>query len=126
MKLPLAYGEESRPLIFLFPGQGSQHVGMAKELAEAYPSARAVFSEADDVLGAAISRMCFEGPEALLTDTINAQPALFASGMAALCAIQEEMGCLPRPALFAGHSMGEYTALARRLRSVLATGAPGG
>ena len=112
MNLPLSYGEESSPLIFLFPGQGSQHVGMAKELAEAYPAARAVFTEADDVLGAAISRICFEGPEDLLTDTINAQPALFASSMAALCAIQEEMGCLPRPAYFAGHSMGEYTALA--------------
>lgn len=112
MNLPLSYGEESSPLIFLFPGQGSQHVGMAKELVEAYPAARAVFTEADDVLGAAISRICFEGPEDLLTDTINAQPALFASSMAALCAIQEEMGCLPRPAYFAGHSMGEYTALA--------------
>lgn len=112
MSLPLAYGEESRPLIFLFPGQGSQHVGMAKELAEAYPSARAVFTEADDVLGTAISRICFEGPEDLLTDTINAQPALFASSMAALCAMQEETGRLPRPAYFAGHSMGEYTALA--------------
>ena len=85
---------------------------MAKELAEEYPSARAVFSEADEVLGAAISRICFEGPEDLLTDTINAQPALFAASMAALCAVQEEMGCLPRPAFFAGHSMGEYTALA--------------
>ena len=112
MNLPVAYGEEPTPLIFLFPGQGSQHVGMAKELAEAYPAARAVFSEADDVLGAAISRICFEGPEDLLTDTINAQPALYVSSMAALCAIQDEMGCLPRPAFFAGHSMGEYTALA--------------
>ena len=112
MNLPLSYGKDSRPLIYLFPGQGSQHVGMAKELAEAYPSARAAFSEADEVLGAAISRICFEGPEDLLTDTINAQPALFAASMAALCAVQEEMGCLPRPAFFAGHSMGEYTALA--------------
>ena len=112
MSLPLSYGDESNPLIFLFPGQGSQHVGMAKELAEAYPAARAVLTEADDVLGAAISSICFEGPEDLLTDTINAQPALFASSMAALCAIQEEIGCLPRPTYFAGHSMGEYTALA--------------
>ncbi|MCY4080687.1 MAG: ACP S-malonyltransferase [Caldilineaceae bacterium] len=112
MSLPLAYGDETFPLIFLFPGQGSQHVGMAKELAEAYASARDVFSEADDVLGTAISRICFEGPEDVLTDTINAQPALFASSMAALFAIQEEMGCLPRPAYFAGHSMGEYTAMA--------------
>lgn len=112
MSLPLSYGDETSPLIFLFPGQGSQHVGMAKELAEAYASARAVFSEADEVLGAKISRICFEGPEDVLTDTVNAQPALFASSMAALCSLQEEMGCLPRPALFAGHSMGEYTAIA--------------
>ena len=112
MSLPLAYGDETLPLIFLFPGQGSQHVGMAKELAEGYASARAVFSEADDVLGTAISRICFEGPEDVLTDTVNAQPALFASSMAALCALREEMGCLPLPTFFAGHSMGEYTAMA--------------
>ena len=112
MSLPLSYGDETSPLIFLFPGQGSQHVGMAKGLAEAYASARAVFSEADDVLGTAISRICFDGPEDVLTDTVNAQPALFASSLAALSALREEMGCLPRPTFFAGHSMGEYTALA--------------
>ena len=112
MSLPISYVRDSSPLIYLFPGQGSQHVGMAKELAEAYPAARALFTEADEVLGAAISRICFEGPEGLLTDTVNAQPALFAASMAALCAIQAEMGSLPRPAFFAGHSMGEYSALA--------------
>ncbi|MXY94912.1 MAG: ACP S-malonyltransferase [Caldilineaceae bacterium SB0670_bin_27] len=112
MSLALSYLPESSPLIFLFPGQGSQHVGMAKELAESYPAARAVFAEADEVLGAPISRICFEGPEDQLTDTINAQPALFAASMAALCAMQAEMGSLPRPAYFAGHSMGEYSALA--------------
>jgi [acyl-carrier-protein] S-malonyltransferase len=109
---PLLYGERAGPLLYMFPGQGSQHVGMAKELVEVYPDARAVFREADDVLGVAISKVCFEGPEDLLTDTINAQPALFASSMAALCAIQAELGHLPRPTLFAGHSMGEYTAVA--------------
>lgn len=112
MTLPLSYGEETGPQIFLFPGQGSQHVGMAKELAQVYPAARAVLTEADDILGLAISRFCFEGPEELLTDTINAQPALFAASMAVLCAVQEELGYLPRPTFFAGHSMGEYSALA--------------
>ena len=99
-------------MIFLFPGQGSQHVGMAKELAETYTSARSVMAEADEVLGMSISDICFEGPEALLTDTINAQPALYVSSLAALSALQEELGELPRPRFFAGHSMGEYTALA--------------
>ena len=112
MALPLTYSEEAGALLYMFPGQGSQYVGMAKELAEVYPVARGVFTETDDLLGVAISKLCFEGPEALLTDTINAQPALFASSMAALCAIQAELGYLPRPAFFAGHSMGEYTALA--------------
>lgn len=112
MTLPFTFGEETSPLMFLFPGQGSQHVGMAKELAEVYPAARAVLTAADDILGLAISKFCFEGPEELLTDTINAQPALFACSMAALCAVQAELGYLPRPTFFAGHSMGEYTALA--------------
>ncbi len=112
MTVTLSYREVAGPLLYMFPGQGSQQVGMAEELTEVYPDARAVFREADDVLGAPISRICFEGPEDVLTDTINAQPALFASSMAALCAIQAELGYLPRPALFAGHSMGEYTALA--------------
>ena len=112
MRPALSYRDDAGPLLFLFPGQGSQHVGMARELAAAYPAARAVFAEADDLLGIALSELCFEGPEERLTDTINAQPALYASSMAALSAIQEELGDLPRPAFFAGHSMGEYTALA--------------
>ena len=112
MKPALTYSDAPSPLLYLFPGQGSQHVGMAKELADAYPAARAVFAEADDLLGVALSELCFAGPEERLTDTINAQPALFASSMAALCAIHEELGALPRPAFFAGHSMGEYTSLA--------------
>ena len=112
MKPALTYSDAPGPLLYLFPGQGSQHVGMAKELADAYPAARAVFAEADDLLGVALSELCFTGPEDRLTDTVNAQPALFASSMAALCAMQEARGELPRPAFFAGHSMGEYTALA--------------
>lgn len=112
MKSRFLYGKEAGPLMYLFPGQGSQHVGMAKELAETYASARSVMEEADEVLGMSISGLCFEGPEETLTDTINAQPALYVSSLAALCAVQEELGELPQPLFFAGHSMGEYTALA--------------
>lgn len=66
---------------------------------------------ADDVLGFGLSTLCFDGPGEVLTDTINAQPALLAASVAALSALQQELGTLPRPQLFAGHSMGEYTAL---------------
>ncbi len=101
---------------FLFPGQGSQHVGMASDLAAAFPAARAALEEADDVLGFALSRLMFEGPEEALTDTINAQPALMAASVAAMRALEAELGnaALPpggRQVYVAGHSMGEYTAL---------------
>ena len=100
----------------LFPGQGSQHVGMATEVAAAYPAARQVLQEADEVLGFALSALMAEGPEATLTDTINAQPALLVASMAALAALEAEVGTLdgltPGAGVFvAGHSMGEYTAL---------------
>jgi [acyl-carrier-protein] S-malonyltransferase len=106
---------------YLFPGQGSQHVGMAAALAETYPIARVTLEEADDVLGFALSRLCFEGPEETLTDTVNAQPALLAASVAALRALAAEFaefgGWSPPAAegamsnFVAGHSLGEYTAL---------------
>ncbi len=105
------YTSNKTPLVLLFPGQGSQAVGMGKELAERYPAARALFDEADDLLGFPLSALCFEGPEESLTDTINAQPALLACSAAALAALQSELGSLPMPTFFAGHSMGEYSAL---------------
>ncbi|MDE0068288.1 MAG: ACP S-malonyltransferase [Caldilineaceae bacterium] len=107
-----SYRDGDRRLLYVFPGQGSQHAGMGKTLAERYAAAREVFGAADEVLGLSLGELCFEGPEERLTDTINAQPALFASSMAALCALQEAVGDLPRPIFFAGHSMGEYSALA--------------
>ncbi|MES1204555.1 MAG: ACP S-malonyltransferase [Pseudomonadota bacterium] len=96
-------------LAFLFPGQGSQKVGMGKALVEAFPRARAVFDEADATLGVSLSQLCFEGPEAELTLTANAQPAILATSVAALRVLEEETGL--RPAVVAGHSLGEYSAL---------------
>jgi [acyl-carrier-protein] S-malonyltransferase len=96
---------------FVFPGQGSQVVGMGKDLADAYPVARQTFEEADDILGFALSRLLFDGPDADLNETINTQPALYTCGIAALRALRAE---LPEAdaAFMAGHSLGEFTALA--------------
>jgi len=98
----------------IFPGQGSQVVGMGKALAERFAPARAVFEEVDAALGQNLSRLAFEGPEAELTLTANAQPALMAVSLAALRVLESETGFdLPRDAAFvAGHSLGEYSALA--------------
>ena len=100
---------------FLFPGQGSQHVGMAGDLAAAYPAARAALAEADEVLGFALSRLMLDGPEDELTDTINAQPALLAASVAALAALEAETGVRAAAGgsavYVAGHSLGEYSAL---------------
>ncbi|HEC22950.1 MAG TPA: [acyl-carrier-protein] S-malonyltransferase [Chloroflexi bacterium] len=96
---------------FIFPGQGSQAVGMGLELAEQYPVARQTFEEADALLGFPLSKLCFEGPEEELTDTINAQPALYVAGIAALRTLYEELGEPFTPAFVAGHSLGELTAL---------------
>jgi [acyl-carrier-protein] S-malonyltransferase len=94
---------------FLFPGQGSQQVGMGKALAEAFPAARAVFDEADAALGFSLSRLCFEGPEAELTLTANAQPAILTTSIAALRVLENESDLHAR--VVAGHSLGEYSAL---------------
>ncbi|WP_099555879.1 ACP S-malonyltransferase [Hartmannibacter diazotrophicus] len=98
---------------FVFPGQGSQAVGMGKALAEAYPAARAVFEEVDDVLGQKLSAVMWDGPEDQLTLTANTQPALMATSMAAMKALEAEGVILSRVASYvAGHSLGEYSALA--------------
>lgn len=99
---------------FIFPGQGSQAPGMGKALAENFPAARAVFEEVDAALGQKLSSLMFEGPEAELTLTANAQPALMAVSMAVVRVLEAEAGLdLARDAKFvAGHSLGEYSALA--------------
>ncbi len=95
-------------LAFVFPGQGSQKVGMGRALQQAFPESRAVFEEADDALGFGLSRLCFEGPEADLNLTANTQPAILATSIAALRAL-EARGV--RAERVAGHSLGEYSAL---------------
>jgi [acyl-carrier-protein] S-malonyltransferase len=102
-------------LAFVFPGQGSQFVGMAKALAGTSPAAAAVFKTADGALGEPISRLAWEGPEEDLNRTENSQPALLAASVAYLAAVRERWAELqvdvPDPAFAAGHSMGQYTAL---------------
>ena len=101
-------------IAFVFPGQGSQYVGMGKELYDASPAARRVFQQADAVLGFPLSTLCFEGPQDELDDTFNAQPAILTVSIACLEALKERYGPLGyvlTPTLVAGHSMGEYTAL---------------
>ena len=99
---------------FVFPGQGSQSVGMGADLAAAFPAARAVFEEVDEALGEKLSKVIFEGPAETLTATDNAQPALMAVSMAVLRVLETEGGLdLKKKASFlAGHSLGEYAALA--------------
>jgi [acyl-carrier-protein] S-malonyltransferase len=98
----------------VFPGQGSQTVGMGKELAAAFPAAKLVFQEVDDALNQKLSQIIFEGPEDMLTLTENAQPAIMATSMAFLRVLEKETGfVLSRQVnCVAGHSLGEYTALA--------------
>jgi [acyl-carrier-protein] S-malonyltransferase len=92
----------------LFPGQGSQSVGMGADLVKAFPEARHTFEQADAVLDLPLSRFCFEGPLDTLTETRNAQPALLAHSVAVLRLLQ---GARAEPAIVAGHSLGEYSAL---------------
>lgn len=94
---------------FLFPGQGSQKVGMGRALADAFPVAAATFAEADAALGFPLSRLCFEGPEAELTMTAHAQPAILTTSVAALRVLDAETGLAPD--LVLGHSLGEFSAL---------------
>lgn len=96
---------------FLFPGQGSQFVGMGRDLYRREPAARAVYDRADAQLGFSLSRLCFEGPEEELTDTVNQQPALFTTSLAAWETIRARGG-LPPADYVAGHSLGELSALA--------------
>jgi [acyl-carrier-protein] S-malonyltransferase len=114
----------SERVAFVFPGQGSQAVGMGADVYLDSPAARAVFALADAAIGFALSRLCFEGPEEALRETVNTQPAIVATSLALLAALQEAAGAVYtgngdpalraplEPAFVAGHSVGEYTALA--------------
>ena len=96
----------------VFPGQGAQAIGMGKALAEAYPEAKAIFNEVDEALGEKLSAMIWEGDADTLTLTQNAQPALMATSLAAMRALEAEGFGLDQAAYVAGHSLGEYSALA--------------
>jgi [acyl-carrier-protein] S-malonyltransferase len=97
---------------FIFPGQGAQTIGMGQALAQAYPAARAVFDEVDAALGESLSTLIWEGDQDTLTLTQNAQPALMATSLAALRALEAEGVTLDAASCVAGHSLGEYSALA--------------
>ncbi len=98
-------------LAILFPGQGSQQVGMGADICEASALARSVFQQAETVLGMHLARLCFQGPEQELRQTANAQPAIMVTSLACLAAALESGLIDRRPAFLAGHSLGEYTAL---------------
>jgi [acyl-carrier-protein] S-malonyltransferase len=99
--------DSNNAIAFLFPGQGSQTVGMGKDLAEKFPLARQTFEEADEALGYKLSQICFEGPEDQLRLTEITQPAILTVSVAALRVLEERV---PRPSYVAGHSLGEYSA----------------
>ena len=102
----------STQVAWVFPGQGSQTVGMGKDLADRYPSAARVFDEANEAIGIDLRTICFDGPQDELDRTANTQPALVASSIAALRAAEEATGGpLPEPVVVLGHSLGEFSAL---------------
>lgn len=94
---------------FVFAGQGAQAVGMGKDLCEASPAAKAVFAQADAILGRPLSQLCFEGPAERLTESVNCQPAIYTMSMACLAALQEKCPC--QPLAVAGLSLGEFAAM---------------
>ena len=103
--------------VAMFPGQGSQYVGMGSELSKKYPIAKQTFEEADDALGFSVSKMCFEGPESDLSKTANTQPCILATSIAYWRVLEEKgFSC----DYFAGHSLGEYSALVASNRLELA------
>lgn len=97
---------------FTFPGQGAQTIGMGKDLADAYPEAAAIFAEVDEALGEKLSALIWEGEQDQLTLTANAQPALMATSLAAMRALEAEGVTVNAASFVAGHSLGEYSALA--------------
>ncbi|HMA33820.1 MAG TPA: ACP S-malonyltransferase [Chloroflexia bacterium] len=99
------------PAAWVFPGQGSQVVGMGRTLYADLPAVRQLYEEADTALGFALSRLCFDGPESELNQTINAQPALVVTSLAHLVALRARGVPVPAPRFVAGHSLGEYSAL---------------
>jgi [acyl-carrier-protein] S-malonyltransferase len=119
-------GRVSQRIAFVFPGQGSQTVGMGADIFQASPAARSVYEIADDALGFPLSTLCFEGPESSLRETVNTQPAIVATSLALLAALQEAAGAETdaekgngpvlrgsiQPTFVAGHSVGEYSAVA--------------
>lgn len=98
-------------IAWVFPGQGAQETGMGRDLYDAYPAARDLFDRADAVLGRPISRLCFDGPDAELSRTTNAQPAIYTMSLACLAVARETGAAADEPAFVSGHSLGEYTAL---------------
>jgi [acyl-carrier-protein] S-malonyltransferase len=101
---------DSMKIAYVFPGQGAQWVGMGRDLYQGFPSAKAVFDQADESLDFPLSKLCFDGPEDELLQTVNAQPAIVTVSFACLQAMRETSQL--EPAFVAGHSLGEYTALA--------------
>jgi [acyl-carrier-protein] S-malonyltransferase len=105
--------DTQRHIALLFPGQGCQFVGMGSDLYAAYPEARAVFDQADEVLGFSLSKLCFEGPQEALDDTANTQPAIYTTTLALWQVLVPRLSAvLDRIACVAGHSLGEFCALA--------------